>query len=108
MDWSKDELIRTAKGFLDTIRTSHDIRGAYIFGSCAKASPKYHSDLDLAIVLGTMAGTEGSPFDEDFEIFHKAQQYNSLLEVVCFLQEDFDKDSTALVKKIKKEGIRLF
>jgi hypothetical protein len=29
------------------------------------------------------------------------------LEVVCFLQEEFDKDSGTLVKRIKKEGIRL-
>jgi hypothetical protein len=30
-----------------------------------------------------------------------------VIEVVCFLEEEFDKDGGALVKQIKKEGIRL-
>ena len=34
-------------------------------------------------------------------------KYNSLLEVVCFVQEEFDRDGGALVRLIKKEGIRL-
>jgi hypothetical protein len=40
-------------------------------------------------------------------IFHKAQKYNSLLEVVCFIQGEFDQDGGALAQLIKKEGIRL-
>jgi len=40
-------------------------------------------------------------------IFHKAQEYNSLLEVVCFTQGEFDQDGEALAQLIKKEGIRL-
>ena len=69
---------------------------------------KDYSDVDIAIVLGSLTGSEGSPFDEDFEIFHEAQKYNSILEVVCFVQDEFDQDATTLVKKIKREGIRLF
>lgn len=107
MALSKDEVMRIASGFLEIIRMKHDVRGAYLFGSFAKGIAKDYSDVDLAIVLGTMAKSEESPFDEDFEIFHEAQKYNSLLEVVCFLQDDFDQNGTTLVKKIKKEGIRL-
>ena len=51
--------------------------------------------------------SEESPFDENFKIFHVAQKYNSLLEVVCFVQEEFDQDGGSLVRLIKKEGIRL-
>ena len=64
--------------------------------------------MGLAIALGTLASSEESPFDEDFEIFHEAQKYNSLLEVVCFVQDEFDQDGTTLVRKIKKEGLKLF
>ncbi len=55
--------------------------------------------------MGTSDKSEESPFDESFRIFHEAQKYNSLLEVVCFAQEEFDQDGGALVKWIKKEGI---
>jgi predicted nucleotidyltransferase len=103
----KDQVIKIAKGFLEILRQTHDVRQAYLFGSYAKDAPKDYSDVDLAIVLGTLGLSEDSPFDEPFEIFHAAQKYNSLLEVVCFVQEEFDQDGGALVRLIKKEGIRL-
>lgn len=108
MALSKDEVIKIADDFLELIRKKHDVRQAYLFGSFAKGIAKDYSDVDIAIVLGTLASSEESPFDEDFEIFHEAQKYNSLLEVVCFVQDEFDQDGTTLVKKIKKEGMRLF
>jgi predicted nucleotidyltransferase len=108
MALSKDEIIKIANGFLKVIRKKHDVRQAYLFGSFAKGMAKDYSDVDIAIVLGTLASSEESPFDEDFEISHEAQKYNSLLEVVCFVQDEFDQDGTTIVKKIKKEGIRLF
>jgi len=107
MALSKDEVIEIANGFLQLIRTKHDIRQAYLFGSFAKGITKDYSDVDLALVLGALDRSEESPFDESFKIFHEAQKYNSLLEVVCFAQEEFDQDGGALVKRIKKEGIRL-
>jgi predicted nucleotidyltransferase len=107
MALSKDEVIKIANDFLELIRGKHDVRQAYLFGSFAKDMAKDYSDVDLAIVLGTLASSEESPFDEDFEIFHEAQKYNSLLEVVCFIQDEFDQDGTTLAKRIKREGIRL-
>jgi predicted nucleotidyltransferase len=107
MALSKDEVIKMANGFLELLRQTHDVRQAYLFGSFAKGTAKDYSDVDLAIVLGSLDISEESPFDEDFKIFHEAQKYNSLLEVVCFVQEEFDRDGGSLVRLIKKEGIRL-
>jgi predicted nucleotidyltransferase len=107
MALSKDEAIRIAKGFLEILQQTHDVRQAYLFGSYAKGAVKDYSDVDLAIVLGSLDMSEESPFDENFKIFHVAQKYNSLLEVVCFVQEEFDQDGGSLVRLIKKEGIRL-
>jgi predicted nucleotidyltransferase len=73
------------------------VRQAYLFGSFAKGITKDYSDVDLAILLGSLDISEELPFDEDFKIFHEAQKYNSLLEVVCFAQEEFDQDGGALV-----------
>ena len=105
MALSKNEVMDMVKGFLGTCSQKHDIKRAYIFGSFAKGTAKDYSDIDLAVVLGTLRSSNESIFNEDFEIFHEAQQYNSLLEVVCFLEEAFDRDSGALIKRIKKEGI---
>jgi len=107
MALSKDEVIEIVRDFLNVAGKRHDIREAYIFGSLATGRAKESSDIDLAVVLGSIRITEKSPFGEDFEIFHEAQQYNSLLEVVCFLKDDFDKNGGALIKRIKKEGIKV-
>ena len=107
MALSKDEVIKIAKEFLEILRQDHDVRQAYLFGSYAKDTAKDYSDVDVAIVLGSLDVSDESPFDEKFRIFHAAQKYNSLLEVVCFVQEEFDQDGGALVRLIKKEGIRL-
>jgi predicted nucleotidyltransferase len=107
MALSKDEVIRLASDFLDQVRKRHDVRQAYLFGSFATGTAKDYSDVDLAIVLGSLDASGESPLGEDFVIFHEAQEYNSLLEVICFVQEEFDRDGGALVRLIKKEGIRL-
>ena len=107
MALSKDEVIKIATGFLETVRRTHDIRQAYLFGSFAKGTAKDYSDVDIAVVMGSLDVPGDSPYDESFKIFHEAQRYNSLLEVVCFLQEEFDRDGGVLVKLIKKEGVRL-
>jgi predicted nucleotidyltransferase len=107
MALSKDEVIEIVNGFLKVIRQKHDVREAYLFGSFAQGTPKEYSDIDLAIVLGSVRSSDVLPFDEGFEIFHEAQRFNSLIEVVSFRQEEFVDDGGSLVKRIKKEGIRL-
>ena len=105
MALSKNKVMDIVKGFLTISSRKHDIKRAYIFGSFAKGTAQDYSDVDLAVILGTLRSSEDSIFNEDFEIFHEAQQYNSLLEVVCFHENAFDRDSGALIQKIKKEGI---
>lgn len=107
MALSKDEVIKIVNGLLERLSQKHDIREVYLFGSFAKDVTKDYSDVDLAIVLGSLDVSEESPFDESFKIFHEAQEYNSMLEVVCFDQEEFNGNVGSLIRQIKKEGIRL-
>jgi predicted nucleotidyltransferase len=107
MALSKDEVIKIVNLFLETLRQKHDVREAYLFGSFSRGVAKDYSDVDLAVVLGSLEKSKDSPFDEAFQIFHEAQEYNSILEVVCFDQEEFDRDGGTLVRKIKEEGIKL-
>ena len=107
MALSKDEVIKLANRFLESVRLRHDVRAAYLFGSFAQGTEQDYSDVDLAIVLGSLEASPESPFDETFEIFHEAQKYNSILEVVCFAQKEFDGDGGALARQIKKDGLKL-
>jgi predicted nucleotidyltransferase len=105
MALSKDEAITMVKHFLSSCSGKHDIRGAYLFGSLAKGFAKEYSDVDLAIILGTVRSSESAVLAEDFEIFHEAQQYDSRLEVVCFSETEFNQNDGAIIRKIKREGI---
>lgn len=105
MALSKNEAIKISKDFLVACSQKHDIRRAYLFGSFARGAVSEYSDIDLAVILGNTRASEDSPYDEDFEIFHEAQQHNSLIEVICFSENDFEQEGSALARRIKKEGI---
>ena len=105
MAYSKDDALKIAKAFLREATRRHDIKGAYLFGSFVSGRQKEHSDIDLAIIIG---GTSASPdwyAKEAFEIFHEAQEYNSFLEVICFLKEELEENGASIIGRIKREGV---
>ena len=100
-----NEAIEGVRELLQELAKKHDIKSAYIFGSYARGNPSVNSDIDIAVVLGSIR--DGSPFDERFEIFHEVQQHNSLYETICFLEDEFVREDEALIKHIKREGIKI-
>ena len=109
MDHTKNEIVSEAvknvKELIQVLAKKHHIRSAYIFGSYARGNPDANSDIDIAIVLGSIR--DGSPYDERFEIFHEIQEYNSLYETICFLEDEFFREEATLIRHIKTEGIRI-
>jgi len=105
MALSKDEVVEDVKNLLLELRKKHDIKEAYLFGSYAGGNPREHSDVDIAVILGSFK--DGGPFDERFEIFHEIQEYNSLYEVVCFGEAEFSGKDEMLIRHIKRAGIRI-
>lgn len=105
MAYSTDDALKIAKTFLRKALQRHEIVQAYLFGSYAGGRQKEYSDIDLAIVLGETAVSSERYLDEAFEIYHEAQEYNSLLEVLCFRQKEFEENGASIVGRIKKEGI---
>jgi predicted nucleotidyltransferase len=106
MDYTKDELIINAKKIIYQLTKKHNIKAAYIFGSYSKGNVSEHSDIDVAVVLDKIRN--GSPFNEAYEIFHEAQQQNSLIEVVCFSEDEFINEEQEIIKHIKKDGIKIY
>lgn len=85
----------------------HRIQRAFLFGSLVWGHLSEHSDIDLALVLESSRVPPGPGCGDTFEIFHEAQEYNSALEVVCFTWEEFEDESVALARRIKKEGLEI-
>ncbi len=106
MDYTKDKVIEMARSFLIQASKRHPIQAAYIFGSYAMETQKPYSDIDIAVILGR-AAEYGKYHEETFEIFHEAQEYNSLMEVICFKEDEFENDGMTIISRIKKEGIKI-
>lgn len=53
----------------------------------------------------TQAASPARYLQEAREIFHEAQEYNHLLEVICFRVEEFEENGASIIGLIKKEGI---
>ncbi len=106
MAYTQDKAIELAKSFLKQASKTHSIRFAYLFGSFARGTQKEYSDIDIAVIINKTSQWK-SYYKETFEIFHEAQEFNSLLEILCFREEEFESDGGAIVAQIKKEGIKI-
>ena len=106
MAYTQNKALELARSFLKQACTNHPIRFAYLYGSYARGTQKEYSDIDIAVVLAEIAQT-GNYVEEAFDIFHEAQEYNSLLEVICLKKDEFENNGGTIVSLIKKEGIRI-
>jgi hypothetical protein len=60
---SKDEVIKMAKAFLESIPQRHDVWGAYLFGSSTTGIAKDLSGVGLAVASGSPEKFKNSPCD---------------------------------------------
>ena len=106
MAYTQNEAIEVVKAFLKETSKRHSVYSAYLFGSYAKGDQKGYSDIDVAVIVDKCLQSRRY-YNEAFEIFHEAQEYNSLLEILCFREDEFEGNSLEIITRIKKEGIKI-
>jgi len=88
---------------------STDIDSVFLFGSCAKGTSTDDSDVDIFVV------TNNSVRDDTHEIFDllyggmddiPLENYISC-EILTASKEEFQRNTTPLIKTVKKEGVEL-
>lgn len=104
MAYTQNKAVELAKSFLKQASKRHPIRFAYLFGSYVRGTQKDYSDIDIALVI---SGKGERYYEESLALFHEAQEFNSLLEVICFREDEFERGEAAVVARIKKEGLQL-
>lgn len=104
MAYSQNKALELAKSFLKQASKRHAIRLAYLFGSYVRGTQKDYSDIDIALVV---PGKGERYYEETLAIFHEAQEFNSLLEVICFREDEFERGEAAVVAQIKREGLQI-
>lgn len=105
MVYTKDQINRIVDEFLQKVRSGHSLKQAYLFGSYVKGTADASSDIDLALVFDHL--DQSGLFDETFEVFHEAQEFNPAIEPLCFTKEEFKDELTPIVHEIKHTGIEL-
>ena len=105
MVYTKDQINRIVDEFLQKVRSGHSLKQAYLFGSYVKGTAKASSDIDIALVFDPL--NQSGIYDEAFEVFHEAQEFNPAIEPICFSKEEFKDELAPIVHEIKHTGIEL-
>lgn len=105
MVYTKNQINKIVDEFIQKVRSMHALKEAYLFGSYAKGTAGASSDIDLALVFDHI--DQSGVFDEAFYVFHEAQEFNPLLEPICFSKEEFEDELIPIVHEIKHTGIEL-
>jgi predicted nucleotidyltransferase len=99
---AKRELLKIIKSYLRVlISEGYDIKEAYLFGSYAKKTENKDSDIDIAVVLGSIEDY----FDTLVELMKLRHKVNINIEPHPISANDFL--SHPLFNEIKKFGIKI-
>lgn len=105
MVYTKNQLDEIINKFIDNVRSRHALKKAFLFGSYAKGTARPDSDIDLALIFDEL--DESGVFDEAFQVFHEAQEFNPDIEPVCFKKDEFESGLSPIIDVITRDGIRI-
>ncbi len=98
----KNEAIRIAKRYIDTVSSRYQIENVILFGSFAKGTYHADSDIDLAIIFNSLDDI----IDMQIELMKMRTDDDLLIEPHPFIITDFN-PSNPVVSEILKNGIEL-
>jgi len=98
----KNEAIKIAKRYIDSVSKKYQIESAILFGSYAKGTYHADSDIDIAIILKKIDDV----IDMQIELMCLRSDDDLLIEPHPFSETDF-KISNPVVAEILKNGIEI-
>jgi len=97
-----ESAIETAKLYLDSLPVEMNVKRAYIFGSYARGNQKEDSDIDIAVVLGSIKDF----FEVQMELFRRRRHIDLRIEPHPFDEKDFSLNNP-FAAEILKTGIEI-
>ncbi|NOY96952.1 MAG: nucleotidyltransferase domain-containing protein [Chlorobi bacterium] len=98
----KNDAIRIAKRYIDTVRRYYQIEHVILFGSFAKGTNHADSDIDLAIIFNSIDDV----IEMQIELMKLRTDDDLLIEPHPFALSDFT-PSNPVISEILKNGIEL-
>ncbi len=95
-------IIKTAVRYIKQISSEMDVKKAFLFGSYAKGEEKEDSDIDIAIVLGSISDF----FSTQMELMRFRRNIDLRIEPHPIKESDFT-NINPFAFEIKKNGIEL-
>ncbi len=80
-----------------------DLKEVFLFGSFSKGNPREYSDIDIAIISGSLSGDR---YDDRCRLMHLRWDVDVRIEPHPFRPEDFV-DDDPLASEIMRTGIRI-
>ena len=96
----KNEALKIAKAYIDSISSQYSIKDAILFGSFAKGTNHKDSDIDIAIVINNIVDI----IDTQIELMKLRRKIDLRIEPHPFMISDFNQNNP-VVHEILKFGI---
>ena len=101
---SINSIRKIVKHYADVLRNHQiDPSEVFLFGSYAKGTPREYSDIDVAVVSGSLSGDR---FDDRCALMHLRWDVDVRIEPHPFRPEDFTEDNPEAAE-IMRTGIRI-
>lgn len=101
---SIESVRRIVQQYADTLKSNNILlEEVFLFGSYAHGRPKRDSDIDVAIVSGSLSGDR---YDDRCQLMHLRWDVDLRIEPHPFRPEDFTEDNPEAAE-IMRTGIRI-
>jgi predicted nucleotidyltransferase len=97
------QITKSLNKYISAICKDYKIDGAYLFGSYARGTQKFESDIDIAVLLPSM----DSRFQERINLVRYAWDIDSRIEPHPIKTEDYNNLDSMLAYEIKQYGIKI-
>jgi predicted nucleotidyltransferase len=97
-----ESTINTVREYLMSLPPELDVKKAYIFGSYAKGTQREDSDIDIAVILGSMDDF----FEVQMELFRRRRKIDLRIEPHPFDELDFS-ENNSVAAEIINSGIEV-
>ncbi len=95
---------KISKKYIAILRANHiDLDQVFLFGSFVKGKQNIYSDIDIAIVSGSLTGDR---YDDRCHLMHLRQDVDLRIEPHPFRPEDFVEDNPEAAE-IMRTGVRI-
>jgi len=98
----KNEAIKIAKRYIDTVKDHYQIESVILFGSFAKGTNHADSDIDLAIIFNSVDDI----IDMQIKLLQLRTDLDLMIEPHPFKQSEFTQ-TNPIISEILKNGIEL-